>query len=131
MISEDKLTSSTAIVVNMLKSLTKEWDYYQNMILPTHNGTDAVDLIGPWPAKTENFSGEFFTLTCIDTTTNLVELVCIDTKSNDIIARKFEQTLLACYPRPIHIIHENGGKFTGFAFTFLFVSEYQRYSNDE
>ncbi len=55
----------------------------------------AVDLIGLWTAKTEHFNGEFYALTCIDTTTNLVELARIDTKSSDAIARKFENTWLA------------------------------------
>ena len=55
----------------------------------------AVDLIGPWTAKTEHFNGEFYALTCIDTTTNLVELTRIDTKSSDAIVRKFENTWLA------------------------------------
>ncbi len=55
----------------------------------------AVDLIGPWTAKTEHFNGEFYALTCIDTTTNFVELTRIDTKASDAIARKFENTLLA------------------------------------
>ncbi len=55
----------------------------------------AVDLIGPWNAKTEHFNGEFYVLTFIDTTTNLVELTCIDTKLSDSIARKFKNTCLA------------------------------------
>ncbi len=50
----------------------------------------AGDLIGPCSAKTELFNGEFYALSCIDTTTNLVELVCIDIKSSDVIASKFE-----------------------------------------
>ncbi len=33
-------------------------------------------------------------LTCIDTTTNLVKLGCINNKSNDAIARKFENIWL-------------------------------------
>ncbi len=76
----------------------------------------AVDLIGPW---TEHFNGEFYALTCIDTTTNLVELTCIDTKSSDAIARKFENTWLAQYPRPVRVVHNNGGEFTGYAFASL------------
>ncbi len=47
----------------------------------------AVDLMGLWTAKAEHFNGEFYALTCIDTTNNLVELTCIDTKSSDAIAR--------------------------------------------
>ncbi len=61
----------------------------------------AVDLIGPWSAKTEHFNGELYALICIDTTTNLVELVCTDTKSSDAIARKFKNTWLAHYPSPV------------------------------
>ncbi len=60
----------------------------------------AVDLIGPWTAKTDHFNGEFYALTCIDTTIHLVELTCIITKASDVIARKFENTWLTQYPRP-------------------------------
>ncbi len=75
-------------------------------LLPEHDLTNmpwykvAINLIGLWTAKTEHFNGEFYVLTSIDTTTNLVELVCIDTKSSDDISRKFENTWLARYPRP-------------------------------
>ena len=94
-------------------------------LLPEHDLTNtpwyevAVDLIGPWTAKTDHFNGEFYALTCIDTTTKLVELTCIDTKSSDAIARKFENTWLAQYPRPARVVHDNGGKFTGYAFASL------------
>ncbi len=37
----------------------------------------AVDLLGPWPASTPYGTVEFFTLTCIDTTTNLLEIAQI------------------------------------------------------
>ncbi len=73
-----------------------------------------VDLIRPWSAKKENFSGEFYALTCIYTTTILVELVYIDYHCKDIW-----KTRLACYLRLMHIIHNNGGEFTGDAFTHL------------
>ncbi len=46
----------------------------------------AVDLIGWWSTKTEHFNGEFHALTCIDTTTNLVELIGIATKLSDAVA---------------------------------------------
>ncbi len=42
---------------------------------------------GPWSANTEQFNDEFYALTCIDTTTNIVKLVCIDTKSSDASAK--------------------------------------------
>ncbi len=72
-------------------------------LLPEHDLTNkpwyevAINLIGPWTAKTGHFNGEFYALTCIDTTTNLVEVDCINTKSSDAIARKFENTWLAQY----------------------------------
>ncbi len=47
----------------------------------------AVNLIGPWTAKTDQFNGYFYALKCIDTTTNLIGLTCIDTKSRNAIAR--------------------------------------------
>ncbi len=79
----------------------------------------AVDLIGPWPVATPHDTVEFFALTCIDTTTNLVEIAHIFKKSSDHVATPFEHTWLSRYPKPIHIIHDNGGEFTGFAFQHL------------
>ncbi len=79
----------------------------------------SVDLIGLWSAKTGNFNGKFYALTCIDTTTKLLELVHINTKSIDAIARKFKNKLLTQYPRPAQVVHDNRGKFTGNAFAHL------------
>ena len=107
-------------IVNELKSPAKEMG-----LLPDCDLTNtlwyevAVDLIVPWSSKTEHFNGEFYALTCIDTSTNLVELTRIDTKSSDAIARKFENTWLARYPRPVRVVHDNGGEFTGYAFASL------------
>ncbi len=61
----------------------------------------AIDLIGPWSVKTKLLNSEFYALTFIDTMTNLFEITLIDFKSSDAIARNFEQTLLAQYPRPL------------------------------
>ncbi len=94
-------------------------------LIPEHDLTNtlwyevAVNLIGLWTAKADHFNGEFYALTYIDTFTNLVELVCIDTKSSDAIARKFENTWLAKYPRLVQVVHDNGGNFTGYAFASL------------
>ncbi len=70
-----------------------------------------VDLIGLWSAKTEHFTGVFYALTFIDTTTNLAELACINTKIKDTIARKFKQTWLACYPTLVQVVHDDDGEF--------------------
>ncbi len=52
----------------------------------------AVDVIGPW---------QFFALTCIDTTTNLVKIARIFEKSSDHVATCFEHTWLSWYPKPM------------------------------
>ncbi len=52
-------------------------------------------------------------------TTNPVELACIDTKLSDVIAIKFENTWLASYPALVRLVHNNGGKSTGYAFAHL------------
>jgi hypothetical protein len=43
---------------------------------------------------------EFNALTCIDTTSNLVELIRIDNKTAEHIRDKFVQSWLCRYPRP-------------------------------
>ncbi len=79
----------------------------------------AVDLIGPWPASTPHGPVEFFALTCIDTITNLVKIAQIFENSSDHVATHFERTWLSQLPKPMQVIHDNGGKFTGFAFQHL------------
>jgi len=79
----------------------------------------AVDLIGPWSIEVANEKLTFNALTCIDTVTNLVELVRIDNKSSQHIRNKFEQTWLARYPWPRRCIHDKGGEFTGEPFQRL------------
>ena len=73
----------------------------------------AVDLIGPWNINIRGKPYKFKALTSIDTVTALVEIVRIDEKTADNIARKFSQSWLARYPWPERCIHNNGGKFTG------------------
>jgi len=54
-----------------------------------------VDLIRPWVVQVCGNPYEFSTLAAIDTVTNLVELVRIDDKTSDNVARKFAQCWLA------------------------------------
>jgi hypothetical protein len=49
----------------------------------------------------------------IDMVTNLVEVVQIDTKSAAHEAMHFENTWLSRYPRPLNVIHDQGGEFMG------------------
>ena len=79
----------------------------------------AVDLIGPRNVTISSRVFTFHALTCIDTVTNLVEVIRIDNKSSVHICMLFENNWLAWYPRPSRCIHNNGGEFTGVAFSHM------------
>ena len=51
----------------------------------------AIDLIGPWQVKVNGRLVEFNALTCIDTASNLVELIRIDNKTSEHVKSKFMQ----------------------------------------
>ena len=57
-----------------------------------------IDLIGPWTVKVNGRKVEFNALTCIDTASNLLELVRIDNKTSLHIRNRFMQSWLARYP---------------------------------
>ena len=76
----------------------------------------AVDLIGPWKIEVNNIEVELNALTCIDTTTNLVELIRIDKKEMGHIRDKFTQAWLCRYPLPQRCVHDNGKEFVGYEF---------------
>ena len=62
---------------------------------------------------------DVFALTIVDTASSLVELVQIESKTSKNVARRFHNTWLARYPQPEHVIHNNGGEFTGQEFQGL------------
>ena len=76
----------------------------------------AVDLIGPWNLRIKDKSISFMALTIIDTVTNLTEIVRLDNKSSAQVTLQFENTWLSRYPKPMHIIYDQGGEFKGFEF---------------
>jgi hypothetical protein len=51
--------------------------------------------------------------------TNLVELIRIDDKRSQTVARKFAQCWLTRYPWPQHCVHDPGTEFTGPEFQTL------------
>ncbi len=61
----------------------------------------AIDLMGPWKVKDNGQQVEFNALTCIDTASNLVELIRIDNKTAKHIRDKFTQSWLCCYLCPV------------------------------
>jgi hypothetical protein len=58
-------------------------------------------------------------LTCIDTASNLVELISVDNKTAEHIRDKFTQSWLCQYPHPVQCLHDKGGKFFGQKFQWL------------
>jgi hypothetical protein len=54
-----------------------------------------IDLIGPWKVKVNGQQVEFNALTCIDTTSNLVELIRVDNNTAKHIHDKFTQSWLS------------------------------------
>ncbi|KAG7346017.1 reverse transcriptase RNA-dependent DNA polymerase [Nitzschia inconspicua] len=73
----------------------------------------AVDLIGPWTISVGNKKHTFSALTIIDMVTNLVEVIRIENKSAAHVAMHFENHWLSKYPRPLNVIHDQGGEFIG------------------
>ena len=79
----------------------------------------AVDLVGPWTLRIGAQEHIFSALTMIDMVTNLVEVVRIDNITSAHVALHFENTWLSRYPRPIHVIYDQGGELTGYPFQQL------------
>lgn len=81
----------------------------------------AVDLIGPWKISAPGLEEElvFHALTTIDTVTNLPEIIRINNKTSRHVAQQFENSWLSRYPRPIHIIYDQGTEFKGYEFQRL------------
>ena len=78
-----------------------------------------IDLIGPWTVKVNGRPTEFSASTCIDTASNLVEMIRIDNKTAEHIREKFMQCWLCRYPRPMRCVHDKGGEFIGAEFQWL------------
>mmetsp|Transcript_89531 Transcript_89531/g.175229 ORF Transcript_89531/g.175229 Transcript_89531/m.175229 type:complete len:1053 (-) Transcript_89531:4218-7376(-) len=76
----------------------------------------AVDCIGPWKLTVGSNTISFKALTITDTVTNLTEIVRIDNESSAHVTLHFENTWLARYPRPVHLIYDQGGAFIGYNF---------------
>jgi len=73
-----------------------------------------VDLIGPWKVTIPNIGDiQVFCLTMIDIATTLCEIVCLENKTSEHVAMKFQNEWLTRYPRPLKVIHDPGTEFTG------------------
>jgi hypothetical protein len=94
-----------------------------------------VDLIGPWiipqcPSKSPKLSTkpdmkqplQVLTLTMIDPSTNLLELIVVSDKESHTMTHAFDCSWLCCYPRPLICLHNKGTEFTGIEFQELLQS---------
>jgi hypothetical protein len=73
-----------------------------------------IDLIGPWKVNVNNKKVEFNTLRCIDTASNLVELIRIDNKTSCHVRDKFIQSFCC--------VNDKDGEFIGGTFQWLLHS---------
>jgi hypothetical protein len=64
----------------------------------------AIDLIGPSELKVGNGTQSFSALTIIDLVTNVTEIVRIENRTAAHVTLQFENTWLARYPQPIHMV---------------------------
>jgi len=78
-----------------------------------------VDLIRPCVIQVCGNPYEFSALTAIGTVANMVELIRVDDKKLETIARKYAQCWLSRYPWPQRCVHDPGGEFTGPEFQTL------------
>ncbi len=79
----------------------------------------AIDLIGVWKVKVNDRLVKFNALTCIDTASNLFELIRVDNKTAKHIHDKFTQSWLCQNPCPVWCLHDKGGEFIGQNFQWL------------
>ena len=77
----------------------------------------AVDCIGPWRFRDAHGNDYTFrALTMIDTTTNLVELIRLDSMESRHVGLQFNNAWLSRYPRPAECVFDQGKEFVGYHF---------------
>ena len=90
------------------KQLGKGYGYHAPRLARLAPWTEvAVDLIGPWKYYNEETEIEytFNALTCIDTVTKFVEIICVRYKNSIHIAQQFANCWLLRFPKPNYCIH--------------------------
>jgi hypothetical protein len=78
-----------------------------------------MDCIGPWNIEMYGTTLTFHALTMTESQSTLTEIVRLSNKTSQHVAHKFETTYLARYPRPLRVIHDNGGEFIGNPFRHM------------
>ena len=82
-----------------------------------------LDMIGPWKIKFlrggKKIALDILALTMVDKATNWPEIASATNKESAHVSTLFDKNWLCRYPRPVRVIHDNGGEFTGFEFQEL------------
>ena len=83
-------------------------------------------MIGPWKIKClrgqKRIALAVQAITMVDKATSWPEIVSAPTKDSDYISHLFDRTWLCRYPRPVKVVHDIGGEFTGFEFQEMLSS---------
>ena len=81
-----------------------------------------TDCIGPWCFLLRgSIQFQIQALTTIDTCTNLLEIHPLLTKTSAEVSQAFENGWLSRYPRPLHVVHDQGPEFLGHEFQMLLL----------
>ena len=72
-----------------------------------------INLIGTWNIKVNGRMVKFNAITCIDTASNLVELIRIENKTAAHVRSKFVQSWISRYTLPMRCMHDKGGYLIG------------------
>ena len=67
------------------------WSFAQKGSADCTLGKVAINLISPWTIKVNGSQVEFNALTCVDTASNLVEVIRVDNKIATHVHEKFTQ----------------------------------------
>ena len=70
------------------------------------------DTIGPWTIDLRAQTLEFKAITTIDPVTNLVKITPLITKTAAEVAAGVENNWIACYPRPLRCVSDQGPEFS-------------------
>jgi transposase InsO family protein len=81
----------------------------------------AADLIGPWSIDINGQILQIHSLTIVDTSTTLAEVIRIKNGSSQHVANLFDNGWLARYPHPLRCIFDQGGEFTSCPFQLMLV----------
>jgi hypothetical protein len=82
-----------------------------------------MDMIGPWTLEVSDRNEKFSALTIINLVTNLIEIICVSSKTSSAMTAHFVNVWLASYPKQISCVHDPGLEFMGWNFQEMLHSK--------